>query len=176
MSLNYRVNNGWQTCENNFYWLTRRTFMKAYRNISSTEYSCWQLDMHLTHMPSHIFLGKACIRLLQTYTSPVHNYAITPMKTVVSQIFYAGRHMIDAWGRSSYGYSYSYSYSYNAVNFLQQYSQGILHTSPVIQWNLSVTTTSIMTFLPVIYSATCFSEDWRYQFTVANNFCLLGLI
>ena len=22
----------------------------------------------------------------------------------------------------------------------------------------------------------CFNEDWRYQFTIANNFCLLELI
>ena len=30
--------------------------------------------------------------------------------------------------------------------------------------------------LPVIYSVMCFNKDWRYQFTLANNFCLLGLI
>ena len=29
--------------------------------------------------------------------------------------------------------------------------------------------------LPVIYSVICFNEDWRYQFTRANNFCLLEL-
>ena len=27
--------------------------------------------------------------------------------------------------------------------------------------------------LPVIYSVICFNEDWMYQFTLANNFCLL---
>ena len=26
------------------------------------------------------------------------------------------------------------------------------------------------------YSVMCFNEDWRYQFTFANNFCLLELI
>ena len=30
--------------------------------------------------------------------------------------------------------------------------------------------------LPVVYSVMCFNEDWRYQFTRANNFCLLELI
>ena len=28
----------------------------------------------------------------------------------------------------------------------------------------------------VIYSVMCFNGDWRYQFTVANNFCLMELI
>ena len=31
-------------------------------------------------------------------------------------------------------------------------------------------------FLPVIYLVIRFNEDWRYQFTLANNFCLLELI
>ena len=30
--------------------------------------------------------------------------------------------------------------------------------------------------LAVIYSVMFFNEDWRYQFTLANNFCLLELI
>ena len=29
---------------------------------------------------------------------------------------------------------------------------------------------------PVIYSVMRFNEDWRYQFTLANNICLLELI
>ena len=46
-----------------------------------------------------------------------------------------------------------------------------------LQWNLSVTTTSIIKILPVIYSVMCFNyEDWIYQFIRANNFCLLELI
>ena len=45
-----------------------------------------------------------------------------------------------------------------------------------IQWNLSVTTTSLMKYITDDYSVMCFNEDWRYQFTLANNFCLLGLI
>ena len=30
--------------------------------------------------------------------------------------------------------------------------------------------------LPLIYSAMCFNEDWRYRFTLANDFCHLELI
>ena len=45
-----------------------------------------------------------------------------------------------------------------------------------LQWNLSVTTTSIINLLPVIYSVMCFIEDQRYRFTLANNVCLLELI
>ena len=29
---------------------------------------------------------------------------------------------------------------------------------------------------PVIYSIMCFTEDWRYQFTLASNVCFLELI
>ena len=48
----------------------------------------------------------------------------------------------------------------------------------MLQWNLSVTTTSKIILLPVIYSESvmCFNEDWRYQFTLDNNVCLLELI
>ena len=45
-----------------------------------------------------------------------------------------------------------------------------------IQWNLPVTTTSIINSLPVIYSVMCFNEDWRYEFTLAKNVCLLDHI
>ena len=45
--------------------------------------------------------------------------------------------------------------------------------SYLLQWNLSVTATSIMKF---IYSVTCLNDDRRYQFTRVNNFCLLKLI
>ena len=30
--------------------------------------------------------------------------------------------------------------------------------------------------LPVIDSVMCFNEDWRYQFTFANNLCILEFI
>ena len=35
-----------------------------------------------------------------------------------------------------------------------------------LQWNLSVTTTSIKNVLTVIYLVMCFNENWRYQFTI----------
>ena len=50
------------------------------------------------------------------------------------------------------------------------------YKAKIVQWNLSVTTTSIKELLPVIYSVMCFNENWRYQFTLANSFCLLELI
>ena len=46
----------------------------------------------------------------------------------------------------------------------------------LLQWNLSVTTTSVKKLLPVFYSVMRFNEDWRCQYTLANNFCLLKLI
>ena len=46
----------------------------------------------------------------------------------------------------------------------------------LLQWNLSVTTTSIINSLPVIYPGMCFDEDSMYQFTLANDVCLLELI
>ena len=44
--------------------------------------------------------------------------------------------------------------------------------SKYVQWNLSVTTTFMIKFI------TCdlFNEDWRYQLTLVNNFCLLELV
>ena len=41
----------------------------------------------------------------------------------------------------------------------------------VIQWNLSVTTTSIIKFITCDLFNNVFNEDWRYQFTLANNVC-----
>ena len=51
-----------------------------------------------------------------------------------------------------------------------------LHCYTVLQWNLSITTTSKIKLLPVIYSVMCFNEGWWNQFTLANNVCLLELI
>ena len=48
----------------------------------------------------------------------------------------------------------------------------ILH----VQWNLSVTTTSKIKFITCDLFSNGFNEDWRCQFTRANNFCLLELI
>ena len=43
----------------------------------------------------------------------------------------------------------------------------------ILQWNLSLTITSVIKFITCdLFS----NENWRYQFTLANNFCLLELI
>ena len=54
--------------------------------------------------------------------------------------------------------------------------QGTMASAAMVQWNLYITTTSKIKLLPVIYSVMCFNEDWMYQVTLANNFCLLELI
>ena len=50
-----------------------------------------------------------------------------------------------------------------------------LHCS-VIQWNLSVTTTSTIKVITCDLFSNCFNDKWRYQFTRVDNFCLLELI
>ena len=45
-----------------------------------------------------------------------------------------------------------------------------------LQWNLSVTTTSILKSISSDLFSNMFNEDWRYQLTLANNSCLLELI
>ena len=53
----------------------------------------------------------------------------------------------------------------------------IWHQEPVLlQWNLSVTTTPKIKFIPCDLFSNVVNEEWRYQFTLANNFCLLELI
>ena len=50
-------------------------------------------------------------------------------------------------------------------------------SKPIVQWNLSVTTTFIIKYVTCdLFSNVCFNEDWRYQFTLASNVCLLELI
>ena len=51
-----------------------------------------------------------------------------------------------------------------------QYNIDLCH---MIQWNLSATTTSIINRITLIYSVMCFNEDWRYQFALASDVCLL---
>ena len=46
----------------------------------------------------------------------------------------------------------------------------------LLQWNMSVTTTSKINFITCDLFSNVFNEDWRYQFTLANNVCLLELI
>ena len=45
-----------------------------------------------------------------------------------------------------------------------------------MQWNLSVTTTSIMKFITGDLSSYVFNDGWKDQFTRVNNFCSLELI
>ena len=45
-----------------------------------------------------------------------------------------------------------------------------------VQWNLSITTTFMIKFITYGLSSNVFNEDGRYQFTLANNCCLLELI
>ena len=45
-----------------------------------------------------------------------------------------------------------------------------------LQWKLSVTTTSVIKFISCDLFSNVLNEDWRYQFTLANNFCFLELM
>ena len=45
-----------------------------------------------------------------------------------------------------------------------------------VQWNLSITTTSKIKCITFDLFSNMFIEDWRYQFTLANNVCLLELM
>ena len=69
------------------------------------------------------------------------------------------------------------SYDKTPSLFMIQIRLKIRFALILIQWNLSVATTSIyLNILPLVYSVMCFNEDWKYQLILANNFCLLELI
>ena len=65
---------------------------------------------------------------------------------------------------------YHYSIDISSMALL---ATAVPDTRSIIQWNLSVTTTSIIKSITCDLFSNVFNGDWRYQFTLANTLCLL---